>query len=112
MVKTYPPLATHTPLPTELSLFFIIPQFILTIDWGRWIIAFLFNLFYLILYLNYKQEGVVVKALEELSDYIMRHKFLFVLLLFYMTSFGKIQAAAITNDFSRITDFFKNIKAW
>lgn len=72
-----------------LFLFFIVPQFFLNVDWGRWIISETMILFIPLLFLVWKREEGAFAASVSLSNWIGNHKVLSAFVLVYIASFDR-----------------------
>lgn len=67
----------------------IIPQFLLNIDWGRWMLATMIVVFTGIFYLTYKKDAGMVSAMERLTVWLDTHKFVGLLVLAHIAGLGK-----------------------
>ena len=60
----------------------IIFQFALNVDWGRWMISTTIVLFGEILYLIYKNDKGMVKAVDGLTHFVQENMLLCLVLMF------------------------------
>ena len=72
-----------------LSNFIVLPQFILNVDWGRWMTALVFNLFFEVFYLYHAYGKEMRAAIQRLSLFIRENKPLAVMCVLYFTVFDK-----------------------
>ena len=70
----------------------VMPQFVLNVDWGRWLTALVINAFFGILYLSYLEFTEMKKALGVLGNYVEQHKETAVFCILYLASLGKFGA--------------------
>lgn len=70
-------------------LIIIIPQFLLNVDWGRWMISEYAVLFIGFLFLLWKKDGGAVEACTSLNQWITRHWFISLLVLIYLAGLDK-----------------------
>ena len=70
----------------------ILPQFILNIDWGRWMTAITVNTFFGIFYLCYKHFREMESALEALTIFIEKHSFVAIMTIVYLASYSKLES--------------------
>lgn len=71
----------------------VLPQFILNIDWGRWLTALTINVFFEILYLSYMGFPEIITALRSLSHYVKEHKETAVFCIIYLSFLDKFGAS-------------------
>ncbi len=62
----------------------ILPQFILNVDWCRWLTATVLVVFFGIFYLAYKQDKGMYLALEKLNNFLQKHQTLAIVTLLYL----------------------------
>lgn len=67
----------------------ILPQFLLNIDWGRWIISLFVVLFFGIFYMSYLQFEEMEYALSSLEMFLKRNYYVAFVLLVYLSVFPK-----------------------
>lgn len=70
----------------------VLPQFILNVDWGRWLTALIINIFFGIYYLTYLEFPEMIKALQALNAYIIKHKETATFCIIYLTLLDKFGA--------------------
>lgn len=66
--------------------FCVLPQFLLNVDWLRWMTALTFLSFFTILFLVYVEDDGMTYTIERFSLYLNKHKFLFILILVYLSA--------------------------
>ena len=71
-------------------LFMIVPQYILNVDWGRWMVSTTIVLFLSFLFLLWKQDEGAVAACQSFSNWIHRHKILCLIVLVFTAGLGKM----------------------
>lgn len=80
----------------------IIPQFILTMDWGRWFGAFFSIQILEILYLCFIGDSGMNMFIEKLSIFVSRHKFLCFTILIYLLCLSPFKAGYQSSDAIKI----------
>jgi len=76
----------------------ILPQFILNVDWGRWLIAVTLVFFFGIFYLIYIGKREMLEAVACLEKFIKKHYFLSVILLLYLSVFSPFTVDGMKNE--------------
>lgn len=71
--------------------FAVLPQFLLNVDWGRWMLAFNIVMFFGVFYLVYKQDQGMLYAVEKLSSFIRRNSFMVIIIVIYLATLGNYQ---------------------
>ena len=90
-----------------LSDLSVLPQFILNVDWGRWMSSIVGVQIFQLLYLTYKRDSGMESAMSGLSKFIRKHCVICVLVLIYLASFNKL----CDKGYNGITDgIFKILK--
>ena len=56
-----------------LTLLFVVPQFVLNVDWGRWMTAVLIDFTFILAYLLYCEDAQFSAMAEDLSERIRRN---------------------------------------
>ena len=90
-----------------LSDLIILPQFILNVDWERWIPAMIGVQFFQILYLAYKKDTGMESTMQGLSEFVGKQHFICLLLLIYLASFEKFFYRGYTGIIDRIFNILK-----
>ena len=67
----------------------ILPQFVLNIDWGRWMLSNNIVIVFSVLYLTYKQDEGMTLAVSKLSEWIRKRKLLSLFLILYVCGLDK-----------------------
>ena len=70
-------------------LVIIIPQFVLNVDWGRWMVSETVLLFMGFLFLLWMKDEGAIEAGSALSNWINRHRFVSILVLAYIAGLNK-----------------------
>lgn len=84
------------------SLLFIVPQFLLTIDWGRWMTAFTTCAFFLVFYGIYINNSGISKTLISLSKFLSSQTYIGIFILLILGCMRKFEARVITSDFAAV----------
>lgn len=84
-------------------------QFVLNVDWGRWMISTTIVLFGEILYLIYKNDKGMVKAVEKLSHFIQKNMLLCFVVVVYIAGLGKYNSRTFSSEVYKIIDILKHI---
>ena len=71
-----------------LMLMFIVPQFLLNVDWGRWLLATGILAFSEIFYLVYKKDSGILSGIDGLTLFLGNHKLAAALCLVYIAAQG------------------------
>lgn len=71
--------------------FAVLPQFLLNVDWGRWMLAFNIVMFFGVFYLAYKQDQGMLYAVEKLSSFIRRNSFMVIIIVIYLATLGNYE---------------------
>ena len=112
----YPPLSLKSQKSIYISLLLsdliILPQFILNVDWERWIPAMIGVQFFQILYLAYKKDTGMESAMQGLSEFVRKHHFICMLLLIYLASFEKFFYRGYTGIIDRIFIILKTLSGY
>ena len=85
-----------------------IPAFILTIDWGRWFASLFITQFLLLFFMFSKNQKEVNQALENFQQFFIKHKFLYLCLILYLSNLGKFEAAGLLTYANRIIYFLSS----
>ena len=72
--------------------FSVLPQFILNIDWGRWLIALGTMMFFEIFLLVYVENKGIMKALSKMNHIVKEHYFLCIILIIYLARLHALEA--------------------
>lgn len=88
-----------------LTIYLVVPQFVLNVDWGRWMISITVFLFFFILYFAYKGDCSMNNTLESISVMIKKKPYIAVLLIIYASMFNLVEAT-ICPDISKFISFF------
>ncbi len=80
----------------------IIPQFLLTMDWGRWFSALVIVQFFQIMYLFYSGDEGCVRAMEALERFIAKYKILCIFVVLFLASQTRFEAAIMSRGARRI----------
>lgn len=88
-----------------LLVFTIIPQFLLNVDWGRWMICTNIVLFSGFLFLIWKHDEEAVCAITCLNGWIKEHKLIAIFVAFYIASLGKFNGRSFISQVNSITDW-------
>lgn len=75
-----------------------LPQFLLNVDWGRWMIAITFYTFFAIVYINYQGFIEMSEAISSLDSFIYRHKTLSIGVLLYLAMLNKFPARTFITE--------------
>lgn len=70
----------------------IIPQFVLNVDWGRWMTAMTVNIFFGIFYMVYMQFDEICIAMKALNRFIEKHILIAVMFIVYLSMFDKMES--------------------
>lgn len=73
-----------------LSNLSVLPQFILNVDWGRWMSSIIGVQIFQILYLTYKKDSGMDYAMSGLFRFLQKHSIICALILIYLASFNKL----------------------
>lgn len=84
----------------------VIPQYLLNVDWGRWMRATVIVFFIGILYLFHKKDKGMMLAMERLNDFIQKHKFLCLLIIIFMASLDKFTERQFISEVDTFTRYF------
>lgn len=84
----------------------VLPQYLLNVDWGRWMRATVIVFFAGILYLTYKRDEGILRAMEKLNKFISEHKFLCLLCIIFMASLDKFTERPFIDEVDTITGYF------
>ena len=68
----------------------VLPQFLLNIDWGRWIIAIVIVFFFGIFYMHYIGMEEMDIAIASLSNFLKKHYFIAAAVVLYLALFAKL----------------------
>lgn len=74
-----------------LTVSLVLPQFILNIDWGRWIIALCVFVFFFILYYAYMGDSSMKLVLVNLSNTIKEKPYIAGMFLIFISAFSAVQ---------------------
>jgi hypothetical protein len=66
----------------------VVPEFILNIDWGRWLAAMSFTQYVMVFLCVYHKYGDGTKAMEELGTFAKKYPVVIVCLLVYLYKLG------------------------
>ncbi len=88
-----------------MLLLAILPQYILNVDWGRWLLATTTVAFFELFYLIYKKDAGVLTAVNRLALFIDKHKLLAVLAIVYVAGIEKFQGALFPDQVEVISDW-------
>lgn len=88
----------------------ILPQYLLNMDWGRYMIATTILVFTEIIYLWYKQDGGMCCAIERFNEYVERNKVLYLVLILYLAGFEKFQGGCFMKELDTVTEWLINGK--
>ena len=97
-------------LLSSLTLLFVIPQFIMNVDWGRWLTTEFLTVIFLITYFAYKGNPAVIDTLETVSAEIKQHKLRFTAVLIYCSVFSAFEARYFSSDLGYILQIEQNVK--
>lgn len=81
---------------------FIIPQYVLNVDWGRWMIATSIIVFSELFYLLYKKDDAMTLALTNFTSFLMKHKIFAVFLIIYVASLDKFDQRIFMGQVNQI----------
>jgi Ca2+/Na+ antiporter len=84
-------------------LFIILPQFILNVDWGRWLASVSICLFMGFLFLLWKKDRGAVEACAKLSEWVMNHKWVSLAVIIYIAGLSKLDHYALIKESGNIT---------
>ncbi len=84
----------------------VLPQFILNVDWGRWMLAVTINLFFQIFYLYYMDFKEMRMAIKRLNLFVARNKALAVMCLLYLTIFDKFEDRIYFGQIEKLWEHF------
>ncbi len=76
----------------------ITPQFILNVDWGRWLISMTIVLFFGFAFLIWKEDEIASISLVYLSSWIKRHKVISILAVLFVSGLDKMDPNAFIGD--------------
>lgn len=86
----------------QLCSLAFIPAFLLTIDWGRWLAAFLVFEFGILIYLIFVKDAGVIKSLILMQD-AAKEKWIYgALLLVYLAMLGRFSAMYVADTAYKI----------
>lgn len=91
-----------------LLTFCIIPQFVLNVDWGRWMTSTTIFIFIGIFYLAYKKDPGILLALGKLTTFVSSHMFLCLILLIFTASLGKFNGREFINGVNTLAEWLVN----
>lgn len=69
--------------------FAILPQFLLNIDWGRWLVAIITVFFFGIFYMLYMEMEEMNCAIAALNSFVKKHYVIALMIIMYFTMFAK-----------------------
>lgn len=85
-----------------VSLLFVVPQFLLTVDWGRWMTAFTTCAFFMVFYGIFIKNIGISKTMVSISKFLSSQPYLALFILLLLGSMRKFEARVITSDFASI----------
>ena len=92
------------------TLMFLLPQFLLNVDWGRWTMSGVTTVYFCIFYLSYIRETSMTDALTAFSKELKEKPTGFVILLIYKSVFDVFAADIVTYDFPWILKRVADVK--
>lgn len=99
-----------TPYPWFLLMqLCALPQFILNIDWGRWMIALGVDLFFGILYLVYRQRTEMLQAMRSLAHGLKQKPLIALVALLWLASLNKFKAPSFLPEADSLQELFARI---
>lgn len=81
-----------------LSICAVLPQFLLNVDWGRWLTAIVIDSFFLILYYVYKKDTAMIEIFENMSSKIKKNPALALVFIVVLTFVGAINATDFSGE--------------
>lgn len=78
----------------------VLPQFILNIDWGRWIVSVFIVLFFGLFYLIYVDNREMIITMQRLDQFIQKHWCLGMLTIIYLSLFTKMTGRGFLKESS------------
>lgn len=85
--------------------FTVLPQFLLNVDWGRWMLSFNIVLFTGVFYLAWKKDEGANEALRKLSEWIRNHKIICVLVIVIVSKTGVFSGRDFVSSVNGILDW-------
>lgn len=89
-----------------IVLLSVIPQYLLNIDWGRWMTATIICTFFGILYLFYSDCMEMKKSIVALSSFLRNHRCLQLLTLIYIASLDQFAGRGFLSQVNVIWNWF------
>lgn len=86
----------------------ILPQFLLNIDWGRWMLALINMLFFEIFYLIYIKDKGMLLAVKKLNTSINNNMFIYLLFILYLSKFSYYCEESIFFDMKKLLAIFNS----
>ncbi len=84
-----------------------IPIFIMTVDWGRWLAAWMIFEFLLIFYLFGKKDSAMCQSLADKWEKIRANPFLYLLLTVYLAMQGKFDAINASSSAQQVVNYIR-----
>jgi len=85
-----------------------IPSFVMTYDWWRWISAVSISQFLIILILLHIKNEFIMDAVEQVSLFFKKRKWLFLLMVLFLASIEKLDASDAPVQVKQIVELFTN----
>ena len=76
----------------------ILPQFLLNIDWGRWVISIVSVFFFGVLYMVYIEMEEMNHAIALLEEFLKKYYFVAMTIVLYFTLFTKFTEHGLRNQ--------------
>ena len=92
-----------------LTILFIVPQFLLNQDWGRWITAMAIDLAFILFYRLYRDDAQLAEIAEGLSKRLQKNPLPAVLVIVYLGVLQKYAVLLPSLDVEHVTQFLVNL---
>lgn len=100
----------RTPYPWFLLMqLCALPQFLLNVDWGRWMLALGVDLFFGILYLVYRRRTEMLQAMQSLTRFLEQKRVTALMTLLWLAGLGRFKAVNFLPVVNSLWDFIARI---
>ena len=108
--KKYKMMICEMPYFVFLSLSLcIIPQFLLNVDWGRWMVCVNIVLFTGVFYLIYKKDKGMLNALDGLYTLFIEHKTIFIFAVVFIAGLSKFEGRGFLIEVDKLFNMILSI---
>ena len=90
------------------TIFLVVPQFVLNVDWGRWMISLCVFVFFYIMYYSFKDDYSMKLTLEKTASIIKQKPHIATLILIYIAFFSTVNSVAFT-DADKLFDYIRYV---